>query len=380
MRPSHFYMFAVTLISYHQDVSTTDEKKRWEEYCGKTTNLIPNESLTFQGKNNFGTEKCIIRLKTDPGYLLRLNIRYVPDISGCSHSYLHIGNDAYRTDVDSLTSYKFCDVVWDLEVVSRSEFLWIVYNNSGNVKHSHEKQEIGVQVLKEVISCPSNYFRCSPVQCIPRDQVCDNKIDCQNRRDEYCLNSSFKSGALLDRPACFECADGRCINPVLPVYDEDFEKPLSFLCDGYRHCKDGTDERKDMCYRTKSKVSDLLTCVPVDTRFGINTSVTMWQDRVCDGIPHCLQAQDEASCVTEVTVKFRMNSSVIIILTCAGSLLVVWIACFAYRIRNKASETSSDPFQDQINSRSRIYQSRDSQNPAEVCRLQTVSEEPEKWE
>lgn len=134
---------------FFTDVSTTDEKKRWEEYCGKTTNLIPNESLTFQGKNNFGTEKCIIRLKTDPGYLLRLNIRYVPDISGCSHSYLHIGNDAYRTDVDSLTSYKFCDVVWDLEVVSRSEFLWIVYNNSGNVKHSHEKQEIGVQVLKE---------------------------------------------------------------------------------------------------------------------------------------------------------------------------------------------------------------------------------------
>jgi hypothetical protein len=47
---------------------------------------------------------------------------------------------------------------------------------------------------------------------------------------------------------------------------------------------------------------------------------------------------------------------------------------------NKAREASSDPFQDQINSRSRIYQSRDSQNPAEVCRLQTVSEEPEKWE
>lgn len=55
-----------------------------------------------------------------------------------------------------------------------------------------------------------------------------------------------------------------------------------------------------MCYRTKSKVSDLLTCVPMDTRFGINTSVTMWQDRVCDGVPHCLNGQDEAFCVTGI--------------------------------------------------------------------------------
>lgn len=138
------------------------------------------------------------------------------------------------------------------------------------------------------------------------------------------------------------------------MYDEDFEKPLSFLCDGYNHCADGTDERKDMCYRTKSKVSDLLTCVPMDTRFGINTSVTMWQDRVCDGVPHCVNGQDEAFCLTGIPVRFRMSSSVIIILTCAGTLLIAWIACFAYRIRNKSR--ASDPFQDQITSRSRIYQ------------------------
>lgn len=98
-----------------------------------------------------------------------------------------------------------------------------------------------------------------------------------------------------------------------------------------------------------------------------------------------------------------MSSSVIIILTCAGTLLIAWIACFAYRIRKKTfvkqdlhldlsdewlgliffsgnKSRASDPFQDQITSRSRIYQSRDSQNPAEICRLQTVSEESEKWE
>lgn len=370
-------MFVVTLISCTQDVMTIENKTNWGDLCGTLTNLTPNQSLTFHGLDNVGIPKCTIRLRTENGYLLRLNIKYVPDISGCAKSYLHIGNDAFRTDVDSLTSYKFCDVIWDLEIVSRGHYLWIVYNNSGNVKHSRESPEINVQVLKKVPSCPDSFFRCSPVQCIPRDRVCDKKIDCQNRRDEYCLFSPSSNG-VPDKPACFECADGRCINPVLPVYDEDFEKPLSFLCDGYNHCADGTDERKDMCYRTKSKVSDLLTCVPMDTRFGINTSVTMWQDRVCDGVPHCLNGQDEAFCLTGIPVRFRMSSSVIIILTCAGTLLIAWIACFAYRIRNKSR--ASDPFQDQITSRSRIYQSRDSQNPAEICRLQTVSEESEKWE
>lgn len=64
----------------------------------------------------------------------------------------------------------------------------------------------------------------------------------------YISVSSPSSNGVPDKPACFECADGRCINPVLPVYDEDFERPLSFLCDGYNHCADGTDERKGIIY------------------------------------------------------------------------------------------------------------------------------------
>lgn len=58
------------------------------------------------------------------------------------------------------------------------------------------------------------------------------------------MSGTSDGGMLHGKPACFECADGHCINPVLPIYDEDFEKPLSFLCDGYNHCADGTDERK----------------------------------------------------------------------------------------------------------------------------------------
>ena len=124
-------------------------KERWEDFCGNTTNLNPDQSLTLQGLDSFVVPKCTVRLQTQLGYRLRLNIRYVPDVTGCSHSYLHIGNDAFRTDVASLTSYKFCGVIWDLEVVSRGNFLWIVYSNPGSVKYSQEKPEINVYVHKE---------------------------------------------------------------------------------------------------------------------------------------------------------------------------------------------------------------------------------------
>lgn len=141
---------------HSSDVMTIENKTNWGELCGTLTNLTPNQSLTFHGLDNVGIPKCTIRLRTENGYLLRLNIKYVPDILGCAKSYLHIGNDAFRTDVDSLTSYKFCDVIWDLEIVSRGHYLWIVYNNSGNVKHSRESPEINVQVLKKGTSKQSS--------------------------------------------------------------------------------------------------------------------------------------------------------------------------------------------------------------------------------
>lgn len=90
-----------------------------------------------------------------------------------------------------------------------------------------------------------------------------------------------------------------------------------------------------MCYRTKSKVSDLLTCVPMETRFGINTSVTMWQDRVCDGVPHCLNGQDEAFCVTgipggylqivQLESKHLYSHYIVIIVACFYSTMAIYM-------------------------------------------------------
>ena len=41
--------------------------------------------------------------------------------------------------------------------------------------------------------CNSTSFRCSPVQCIPHSMICDDKIDCNNRRDEYCGKETWYS-------------------------------------------------------------------------------------------------------------------------------------------------------------------------------------------
>lgn len=121
---------------YFLDVMMIENKINWGDFCGILINLILNQLLIFYGLDNVGILKCIICFRIENGYLLCLNIKYVFDILGCVKLYFYIGNDVFRIDVDFFMLYKFCDVIWDLEIVLWGYYLWIVYNNFGNVKYS----------------------------------------------------------------------------------------------------------------------------------------------------------------------------------------------------------------------------------------------------
>ena len=79
-------------------------------------------------------------------------------------------------------------------------------------------------------------FKCSDVECISQDQVCDGHLDCVDAADEFCHRDSGKE-------KCFLCADGTCISPSLPIYHPNYGKRYWWLCDNQAHCKDETDER-----------------------------------------------------------------------------------------------------------------------------------------
>ncbi|KAK3086330.1 hypothetical protein FSP39_016952 [Pinctada imbricata] len=361
--------------------------------CGEFLHLLPGVNNTYDVRAmaaaKYGTMfsqghlRCLLEFHTGNDKLILANIRYNPKVKRCNHGYISIGNDKLRVGEETMTSFKFCNSVWNLEIVSRGNYLWIVYDH--DVRYIPSYAEVEVVAMKKE-TCNSTSFHCSPVQCIPTSKLCDGKIDCDNRRDEYCVSGDSTKGKDVSESPCFMCADGNCINPVQPIYSLDRDKPLNYICDGFRHCLDGTDERKDMCYRTKSKVADLLRCIPVDKRLRDLKEVLMWQDKRCDGVQDCLNNEDEQNCEPAARKEIpqtavQTDSSAIIIIACATGLLLLWIVFFTFRTGSRCQKSRSGSSSEPVTSRNRIIRSHEYKDYAEVSRLQPVSEDPEelKW-
>ncbi|XP_060079817.1 low-density lipoprotein receptor-related protein 2-like [Ylistrum balloti] len=313
--------------------------------------------------------RCRVEVRTLPGYRLQVNVHYIPQYPDCNRGYFHIGNDKFRLDMVSLTSYKFCDVVRGLEIISRENYMWMVYNA---LSQQETTGEIHIEA-RPAVRCSSDSFECSPVQCVEQTRVCDGRTDCQNGRDEFCgniRNVTEKQIPETNGP-CFLCWNDRVICPSLPMYNDERGYDLWFMCDGVDHCKDGSDEQLDMCYRMKRKgtSSMLFQCIPrLDGGYHGNTSVRIWRDRVCDGVVNCRNREDEEKCSEEnLSGKMDIDPVSVTFVVCFLMSVISGAAIFIYRTGKKQSVTI------------RLDSLREGPalDRSETVRLETVTEEPE---
>ena len=120
-----------------------------EPGCGEGHFLINNENIIsalVDTKHERTTTLCQLVVEARTGYRVRAIINYSPVVPhDCQRHFVHIGNDRHRLNKQSLTSYKYCNKTISEEIVSRKNFLWIVYSKREN----EADLRIEISALKE---------------------------------------------------------------------------------------------------------------------------------------------------------------------------------------------------------------------------------------
>ncbi|KAL3860125.1 hypothetical protein ACJMK2_010290 [Sinanodonta woodiana] len=110
----------------------------------------------------------------------------------------------------------------------------------------------------------------------------------------------------------FRCSNGIFIDPRLPRASENWGQPPWYLCDGQKHCRDGSDERKDICSVRKSDVRDLLKECGTDLQNA--STFLVWKD--------------EMDCSKEISdSRFEYQTSVIIVV-CSVTFVILGFIVF----------------------------------------------------
>ncbi|CAG5126879.1 unnamed protein product [Candidula unifasciata] len=185
------------------------------------------------------------------------------------------------------------------------------------------------------VTCTTEEFRCSPVQCVHRSRMCDGVNDCSNGHDEFCHRSGSETRADVYAELCFRCGDGTCILPRLPRYDASYGRVLWYMCDGFSHCPDASDERQDICRGLRTGlIGSVVKCVPSDLQLGYNSSVLMWSDVLCDHVADCLHGEDESDCNRNGFKEKRIHADPVTLGVVVGILATGCILfCVIYRLK-----------------------------------------------
>lgn len=308
----------------HNDISKSCHDRQWIDENETFVITFTHWNLDQETEllsNQFSSSCQLFIAK--PELRLSATILYQPADQDCRHGYLRIGNDKYRPDIVSMTSFQFCENLDNIEIVSRSNTLWIVnkrrfgYQIEGHIK---------IQSRPPVL-CNTSQFECSPLQCVPLTSLCDDVVDCDNGRDEYC--DQHNSGA------CFLCDDGTCISPTLPRYHYNWGKQYWYICDGFSHCKDGSDEKEDKCQQSCA-TSSLHSCMSKT----LGKSILTWDRNQCSEKTECLQSEE----CEQNSVLQNVPVSSIAISVCALFIVLTCALCFYLKSgrRKRRRQKSSD--------------------------------------
>ncbi|KAK3603865.1 hypothetical protein CHS0354_042873 [Potamilus streckersoni] len=269
---------------------------------------LRNVSVQFEDDGRI--KVCTVILSAIDGNLFRatLNInKTVSYTNDCEYDYILLGNDIDRIQMKTLTSYKFCgDVDVREEVVSRNSDIWVMFSTK-ITQEFYYQMHLAI-APKEI--CKEGQFSCSLIQCIPMNHICDGIIDCSNELDEYCSSSPS-----VNAESSFRCSDGVFIEPRLPRASENWGQPLWYLCDGQNHCRDGSDERKDICSVRKSGVRDLLSECGSDLHPA--SKFLVWKD--------------EMDCSKEISDSIFEYQTSVIIVVCSAMLVILGFIVFLRR-------------------------------------------------